>query len=286
MFMSLAVMLVGSSALLAEDRKGSGPMDRLAEGVYQIGQGNYDQALSHILWCFDQGATADAEFKPVRETTVIEALALLVNVHPPAVTALKARRDTALTQAGTPPKVSPAFYDVLALNRALGEDAMSDELIRNAVSSGGIQTFTTTPAKLISLVPEPSKIVRSAKSSATEDEYSVPESTKIVLRTKAIYERARVQASKFELRSRVTEVKRANMEDKVSLASKMLHMRKQIAALKRELAEASPEMAKSLELRAKKLVQMEKAIADAQDLAKAEIEYLDQLMAWNDTRAE
>jgi len=285
MYMSLAVMLVGGSALLAEDRKGSGPMERLSEGVYQIGQGNYDQALSHILWCFDQGETTDAEFKPVRETTVIEALALLVNVHPPTVTALKARRDTALAQAGTPPKVSPAFYDVLALNRALGEDAMSEELIRNAVSSGGIKTFSTTPEKLVA-VPEPSKIVRSAKSASSETEYSLPESTKIVLRTKGIYERAKVQISKFELRSRITEVKRLSIEDKVSLASKMIQLRKQIVALKRELADASPEATKSLELQMKKLFVMEKAITEAQALSKAESDYFDELSSWNDRRSE
>jgi hypothetical protein len=274
--MSLGLLLAGTSALWADAGKGAGPMERLAEGIALIGQGSYDQALTHILWCYDQGVTVDADFRPVRETSVIEALTFLADVHPPTIQALKARRDTALAQAGNPPKVSPAFFDVLALNRVLQEDSMSDSLIQAAVSAGTIQTFATS-------VPAPRpKIAIDAMKSAEPSNLFVRETKSITDRAKTFATYVKVD-TKAQLKNRLDAAMKRNLEDNLSISVKLAEVKKVSSAAMRgrgHTGEGEPMAADT-----KQLLALEKSLLSALAMAKAESDYLAELKSWNDARA-
>lgn len=92
---------------------------------------NYEAALEHLLWCFDEGAKNNPAFVGVRASFLLNQLAELGKSYPPAKEALKERRDAAeaKVRAGS---VDPMLVlDVTALNKALDEGGKTLELFDN-----------------------------------------------------------------------------------------------------------------------------------------------------------
>lgn len=98
------------------------PMRRheLADVLTQ--EGKHAEALEHYLWCFDHGLEHDAAYVGVHGSFLVGGIVRLGRSYPPALDALRARRDQAaaavLAGTGTWQDAS----NLAAINRELGED--------------------------------------------------------------------------------------------------------------------------------------------------------------------
>lgn len=127
------------------------PMTRDDYARKLVDLGKYDEALKQFLWCFDHGLEHRSSYVGVRVSFLLSSIKELADVYPPALKALKERRDRseALVRdfvAGKKlkkpknkekgifgflgrlvgPDTSPIFQaagDVAALNDTLGENA-------------------------------------------------------------------------------------------------------------------------------------------------------------------
>lgn len=128
----------------ADKQKGD-PSARMQVGDALVQKGSYAEALEEYLWCFDHGNENSAGFYGVRLSFLLGKIVRLGKEYPPALDALRQRRDDAaeaVRQAGggkkAPPKKSsfwnkmtggtrdPVFekaHDFSAINRELGERA-------------------------------------------------------------------------------------------------------------------------------------------------------------------
>jgi hypothetical protein len=142
---ALAVGLLASAALAGAEL--TEPMKHLQQAINLIAQDNHKAAVEELTWCFDKGAQADEAFIGIRNTYVIDLLASVSAKYAPAKEALRIRRDAAMAKVGDPPRVSQDFFDVLALNSALGDTAANDTLIRKAGVDPGVKNFAATVVK-------------------------------------------------------------------------------------------------------------------------------------------
>jgi len=133
----------GGDQAIGEDQA-INPMDRLEKAFALIQSGDHREALAELTWCYDQGAEIDPTFVGVRNTYVVDTMALLGKRYPPAIEALRARRDAAMVKVGDPPQISLAFFDVVALTQALGEPELAEELIQRCGEKHGIKKFATS----------------------------------------------------------------------------------------------------------------------------------------------
>ena len=127
------------------------PMHRDDYARKLVTLGKYDEALKHFLWCFDHGLEHQSSYVGVRASFLLNSIKELADVYPPALKALKERRDRSEAQvrdfvAGKKLKKPknkekgiagflgrlvgpdlPAIFrvagDVAALNDTLGENA-------------------------------------------------------------------------------------------------------------------------------------------------------------------
>ncbi len=120
------------------------PMARMQVGDALVQQGKHAEALEEYLWCFDHGNENSVGFYGVRLSFLLGSITRLGKQYPPALDALRQRRDTAaeaVRQAGSgnvPPRKTsfwnkvvgterdPVFekaHDLSSINRELGEDA-------------------------------------------------------------------------------------------------------------------------------------------------------------------
>lgn len=107
---------------------------QLAEALAQ--QGKHAEALDEYLWCFDHGAVKDRTFVMARTATVLPRIAKLGASYPPALEALRKRRDAA-EQAALSPGGSPAGVgDIGAIDRALGQPDKTFETYEKLRSMG------------------------------------------------------------------------------------------------------------------------------------------------------
>jgi hypothetical protein len=140
-FAVLAGSAYAGEGQAAREDQTAKPMDRLENAFALIQNGENREALAELTWCYDHGAEADPSFVGIRNTYVVDTMALLGRQYPPAIEALRARRDAAMVQVGDPPQISLRFFDAVALTRALGEPDQADELIRRCGDKGGIKQF-------------------------------------------------------------------------------------------------------------------------------------------------
>ena len=126
----------------AGDKK-SEPMVRLAKAHIAIVKGEKKAALDHLNWCYDNSVNANTKAFGIRGY-VIEAMGDLAKTYAPARQGLKARRDTATTKLGTPPKIAPELFDILSINRALGDSARNKTLL-DQVQKAGFKNFSARP---------------------------------------------------------------------------------------------------------------------------------------------
>lgn len=83
----------------------------------------YAEALQDYLWCYDEGMARVGALRGVRRTLVTRAIAELGRQFPPAMQALRSRRDAAEAAMRTSPEDHDAANDFAELNEALGESS-------------------------------------------------------------------------------------------------------------------------------------------------------------------
>jgi len=111
------------------------------EARYRLGKeldrhGQDAEALAEYLWCFDQGMKQVPSYMGVRVSFLLMDIGNLGKHYPPALDALKTRRDAARTILSTSPADASAQSDFAGLNHYLGDDALTlayfDQLPPNA----------------------------------------------------------------------------------------------------------------------------------------------------------
>jgi thiol-disulfide isomerase/thioredoxin len=133
--------LAGKTSLIrARDEASSGdgvdPMKREKLGSELARSGRNEEALKEFLWCYDEGLKHDSSFVGVRNSFLVSYIAQLGKHYPPAVEALKTRRDAAKQVLSATPADRDAASDFASLNHVLDEDqttlAYFDELPANS----------------------------------------------------------------------------------------------------------------------------------------------------------
>lgn len=141
-----------SDAKKAElDARGwSDPMLRQDYGDALVRERRYAEALEQYLWCFDHGVEQDRAYAGVRGSFLVSDIAELGRKHPPALTALRERREatrTPLLDGRASLEQAMAFNSI---NRGLGEAretlAMYDQLA--TVEQQRVNGFRLDPRKL------------------------------------------------------------------------------------------------------------------------------------------
>lgn len=107
------------------------PMQVMEEAGVLAENGQHEEALAKLLWCFDYGAKESPAFVGVRLASIPSQIMALGKKYPPALEALQERRD--VTERRTAKTKGTHRYmfdlmDLVALNHSLGEDAANLEL--------------------------------------------------------------------------------------------------------------------------------------------------------------
>jgi hypothetical protein len=89
---------------------------------------NWSAALADLLWCYDEGMKQHSSYSGMRLSVVLSDIARLASNHPPALTALRERRERAQSRVLTDAADETSAHELSSLNRALGEDARTLEL--------------------------------------------------------------------------------------------------------------------------------------------------------------
>jgi hypothetical protein len=87
--------------------------------------GRHAEALEGFLWCFDEGMPAVPSYAGVRVSFLVGELQKLASVYPPALTAIRARRDRAEQAMVAEAGEKRHSMEFAALNDALGEEERS-----------------------------------------------------------------------------------------------------------------------------------------------------------------
>jgi len=99
-------------------------------GVDAIKRKDYASALSEFVWCFDVGAQAEPAFGAVRRSFLLRHMASLGNVYPPAIAALRERRDHIRNLLDKSEATVDEAIDFAALNRTLREEWLTGRSYR------------------------------------------------------------------------------------------------------------------------------------------------------------
>jgi hypothetical protein len=85
-------------------------------------QGDNAAALAEFLWCFDEGMRNKPQLFSLRLNGVLGDIAKLGRTYPPALQAMRERRDAAKTRVLKDNSDTSSLSDMVALNRQLRED--------------------------------------------------------------------------------------------------------------------------------------------------------------------
>lgn len=128
-FLSAATdALAGKNSLMrAKEKMATAKNDpglRMEYAEALANKGQYQEALDEYLWCFDHGLEHDQSFAGVRASFLLSSIKSLGNAYPPALDALKERRDRAEQAIFSNAAVTRAnMLDLSSLNRVLGDNA-------------------------------------------------------------------------------------------------------------------------------------------------------------------
>ncbi len=113
------------------DKRDADPSQVMQHARTLAGNGQHEEALAELLWCFDYGAKENPAFVGVRLSFLPVQIAELGKKYPPALDALRERRDTAEQRAAKTKGTNRYMMDVMelaALDHYLGNDAANLEL--------------------------------------------------------------------------------------------------------------------------------------------------------------
>jgi thiol-disulfide isomerase/thioredoxin len=88
----------------------------------------FEEALAQYLWCYDEGMAKEPGYAGVRSSYLLSDLSRLGRDYPPALAALRERRDTAQQQLLANAGGRGVASDFATLNQALQEDARTLEI--------------------------------------------------------------------------------------------------------------------------------------------------------------
>lgn len=101
------------------------PMARMEYARRLAGLGKYEEALAEFLWCYDEGTKHSMAFAGVRGSFLLSYIERLGRKYPPALDALRLRRDTLRSRVvdnkGSISDVT-VLMDLTSLNEHLGEE--------------------------------------------------------------------------------------------------------------------------------------------------------------------
>ncbi len=95
------------------------PIARMEHGLDCARRQQYAAALTDLLWCFDVGSESDPSFAPVRRSFLLTYIAELGVSYPPAIAALRERRDRIENSLKSGAATEDDALDFGALNRVL-----------------------------------------------------------------------------------------------------------------------------------------------------------------------
>lgn len=104
-----------------DDARQQDPMARSEYADELVAAKRYDEALKEYLWCFDEGVAARPSYSGVRRSFLLGDIVTLGEVHPPALVALRQRRDAAEARIDAGSTSVDDVADACALSRELGE---------------------------------------------------------------------------------------------------------------------------------------------------------------------
>lgn len=96
---------------------------RYRHGKQLAREGQYQEALTEFLWCYDEGMRLVPSLEGIRGSFLLGDISRLAKSYSPARDALTARRSDAEREMITGPQALTATRDFAALNTALGEEA-------------------------------------------------------------------------------------------------------------------------------------------------------------------
>lgn len=111
----------------AEIDGGKNPMARMSYGNALRANGDLEAALKEYLWCLDEGHKHDPPFAGVRQSLLPRLIAELGRHYPPAIQALRDRRDFLRETIHSSALAAKLVGELANLNRCLGEE---DETLR------------------------------------------------------------------------------------------------------------------------------------------------------------
>lgn len=101
---------------------------RFKHGQQMLRTGQLDAALTEFLWCYDEGMPGIASYNGIRNNMLPNLIGQIAKTYPPALAALRERRDKAEQRMFDTPDDRTGAMNVAALNTALGEPARNLEL--------------------------------------------------------------------------------------------------------------------------------------------------------------
>ncbi len=153
------------------------PMTMMQNARELVRLGNHEEALKDLLWCFDEGAKENPAFVGVRLSFLPTQIAKLGKTYPPALDALRKRRDTAKARAMEKKGTfnhGTAVMEWTALNHSLGEDAANLALYDRLRAEQPDSAITTYVQRFVAKELTKAGRVKEAAAdkSATEDRHA------------------------------------------------------------------------------------------------------------------
>jgi hypothetical protein len=96
--------------------------ERYARAQDLAGKGSHEEALAEFLWCFDEGMVAVSSYTGVRVSFLLGEITRLGRDYPPAIEALRRRRDALEEAIAAAPGAGAGLADYASLNHYLKED--------------------------------------------------------------------------------------------------------------------------------------------------------------------
>jgi hypothetical protein len=100
-------------------------LQRFHDAQRLSGEGDLERALKEMIWCFETGMKGIPELAGVRASFLLGAIVRLGKRYPPALEALRERRDKIFSILETADGDASDWPDFVAINQHLGENSLT-----------------------------------------------------------------------------------------------------------------------------------------------------------------